>query len=133
MSSTVHPHVYELRQNQEEEAMKTMKLRRVAVTLIGVLAMVATSVNAGTTKKGYVFSDQPLYIPEYMGRIKGHDLEGAMRMIKEKKVYPLKEGLDVVIVEVIQGGIVRFRLRSTPVGFLIIKGTHYTAIEAIQQ
>jgi hypothetical protein len=25
--------------------------------------------NAGTTKKGYVFSDQPLYIPEYMGRI----------------------------------------------------------------
>ena len=77
-------------------------------------------------------SDQPLYIPEYMVRIKGHDFEGAMRMIKEKKVYPLKEGLDVVVVEVIQGGIVRFRLRSTPVGLFTIKGTHYTTVEAIQ-
>ena len=104
-----------------------------AITLTCALTMLATSLNAGTTKKGYVFSDQPLYIPEYMGRIKGRDVEGAMKMIKEKKVYPLKEGLDVVVVEVIQGGIVRFRLRSTPVGFLTIKGTHYTAVEAIQQ
>ena len=109
-----------------------MKIRWIAMTLTCALAMLATSVNAATTKKGYVFSDQPLYIPEYMVRIKGHDFEGAMRMIKEKKVYPLKEGLDVVVVEVIQGGIVRFRLRSTPVGLFTIKGTHYTTVEAIQ-
>jgi hypothetical protein len=93
----------------------------------------ATSANAGATKKGYVFSDHPTYIWEFRNRIKGRDFAGAMRMINEKKVYPLKEGLDVVIVEVIQGGIVRFRLRSTPVGFWTIKGMHYTAIEAIQQ
>ena len=104
------------------------QIRWIAVTV----ATLATSVNAGTTKKGYVFSDQPLYIPEYMHRIKGRDFEGAIKMIKEKKVYPLKEGLDVVVVEVIQGRIVRFRLRSTPVGFFTIKGTHYTAVEAIQ-
>src|SRR5262245_58009526 len=82
--------------------------------------------------EGYVFSDHALYIPEFRNRIKGGDFAGAMRMINEKKVYPLKEGLDVVVVEVVQGGIVRFRLRSTPVGFLTIKGTHYTAVEAIQ-
>ena len=113
--------------------MKTTKIRWIAMTLTCALAMLATSLNAATTKKGYVFSDQAHYIPEYMGRIKGRDFEGAMRMIKEKKVYPLKEGLDVVVVEVIQGGIVRFRLRSTPAGFFTIKGTHYTAYEAIQQ
>src|SRR4029077_10525222 len=96
---------------EKRNLMKTTKLRWIAMTLTCALAMLATSLNAGTTKKGYVFSDQPLYIPEYMGRIKGRDFEGAFRMIKEKKVYPLKEGLDVVIVEVIQGGIVRFRLR----------------------
>jgi hypothetical protein len=106
--------------------------RRIAITLIGALAMFVTSANAGTTKKGYVFSNNALYVYECMGRIKGHDMAGAMRMIKEKKVYPLKEGLDVVIVEVIQGGLVRFRLRSTPVGFLTIKGSYYTVIEAIQ-
>jgi hypothetical protein len=116
----------------QSNLMKTAKRRWLAMTLTCALAMLATSLDAGTTKKGYVFSDQPLYIPEYMARIKGRDVEGAFRMIKEKKVYPLKEGLDVVIVEVIQGGIVRFRLRSTPVGFFTIKGTHYTAVEAIQ-
>ena len=106
---------------------------KLAITLIGALAMFVTSAYAGTTKKGHVFSDHPTYIWEFRNRTKGRDLPGAMRMINEKKVYPLKEGLDVVIVEVIQGGIVRFRLRSTPVGFFTIKGTHYTAIEAIQQ
>jgi hypothetical protein len=117
---------------EKRKLMKTTKIRWIAMTLTCGLAMLATSLDAGTTKKGYVFSDQPLYIPEYMGRIKGRDFEGAMKMIKEKKVHPLKEGLDVVVVEVIQGGIVRFRLRSTPVGFFTIKGTHYTAVEAIQ-
>jgi hypothetical protein len=102
------------------------------MTLIGALAMFATSAYAGTTKKGYVFSNNPLYVHECMNRIKGHDMAGAMRMINEKKVYPIKEGLDVLVVEVIQGGIVRFRLRSTPVGSFTIKGTHYTAVEAIQ-
>lgn len=76
--------------------------------------MFVTSAYAGTTKKGYVFSDHPTYIWEFRNRTKGRDFAGAMRLINEKKVYPLKEGLDVVIVEVIQGGIVRFRLRSTP-------------------
>ena len=114
-------------------SIKRAKLRWIAIALIGALAMFAASTDAGTTKKGYVFSDSPLYIPEFRNRIKGRDFAGAMRMINEKKVHPLKEGLDVVIVEVIQGGIVRFRLRSTPVGFLTIKGTHYTAIEAIKQ
>ena len=112
---------------------ETLKLRWLAITLIGALAMFVTSAYAGTTKKGYVFSDHPTYIWEFRNRTKGRDLAGAMRLINEKKVYPLKEGLDVVIVEVIQGGIVRFRLRSAPVGFFRIKGTHYTAIEAIQQ
>jgi hypothetical protein len=83
-------------------------------------------------RKGYVFSNNPLYVSECMGRIKGHDMAGAMRMINEKKVYPLKEGLDVVIIEVIRGGLVRFRLRGTPVGFLTTKGTYYTVIDAIQ-
>ena len=96
------------------------------------LAMLATSLNAGTTKKGYVFSDHALYIPEYMRLIKAHNFEEAMRMIKERKVYLLKEGLDVVVIEVIQGGIVRFRLRSMPVGVFTTKETHYTAVEAIQ-
>lgn len=112
---------------------ETLKLRWLAITLIGALAMFVTSAYAGTTKKGYVLSDHPTYIWEFRNRTKGRDLAGAMRLINEKKVYPLKEGLDVVIVEVIQGGIVRFRLRSAPVGFFTIKGTHYTAIEAIQQ
>ena len=95
--------------------------------------MFVTSAYAGTTKKEYVFSDHPTYIWEFRNRTKGRDFAEAMRMINEKKVYPLKEGLDVVIIEVIQGGIVRFRLRSTPVGFFTTKGTYYTAIEAIQQ
>ena len=112
--------------------MKTMKLRWIAMTLIGALAMFVTSVYAGTTKKGYVFSNNSLYVYECMSRIKGHDMAGAMRMINEKKVHPLKEGLDVVIIEVIRGGLVRFRLRSTPIGFLTTKGTYYTALEAIQ-
>jgi hypothetical protein len=102
------------------------------MTLIGALAIFATSAHAGTTKKGYVFSNDPLYVHECMIRIKGHDIAGAMRMINEKKVYPLKEGLDVVIIEVIRGGLVRFRLRSTPVGFWTIKGSYYTVLEAIQ-
>ena len=45
-----------------------------------------------------------------MRRIKGHDMAGAMRMINETKVYPLKEGLDVVIIELIQGGLLRCTL-----------------------
>jgi hypothetical protein len=67
-----------------------------------------------------------------MRRIKGHDMAGAMRMINETKVYPLKEGLDVVIIELIQGGLLRCTLCSTPVGFLTTKGTYYTVLEAIQ-
>jgi hypothetical protein len=120
------------RRNEETEAVKTMKLRWIAMTLIGALAMFVTSAYAGTTKKGYVFSNNALYVHEYMSRIKGHDMAGALLMINEKKVHPLKEGLDVVIIEVIQGGLVRFRLRSAPVGFLTTKGTYYTALEAIQ-
>jgi hypothetical protein len=68
-----------------------------------------------------------------MRLIRGGDFEGAMKMIKAKKVHPLREGLDVVVIEVMQGGIVRFRLRSTPVGLFSTKDTHYTAIQAIQQ
>jgi hypothetical protein len=105
-----------LRNFQKTRARQTLKLRWLAITLIGALAMFVTSAYAGTTKKGYVFSDHPTYIWEFRNRTKGRDFAGAMRLINEKKVYPLKEGLDVVIVEVIQGGIVRFRLRSTPVG-----------------
>jgi hypothetical protein len=133
MSSTIFVRVYEARRrNEETEAMKTMKSPWIAMTLIGALAMFVTSAYAGITKKGYVFSNNALCVHECMSRIKGHDMAGAMRMISEKKVYPLKEGLDVVIIEVIQGGLVRFRLRSTPVGFLTTKGTYYTVLEAIQ-
>jgi hypothetical protein len=96
------------------------------------LTIFVTSAPPGTTKKGYVFSNDPLYVHECMRRIKGHDMAGAMRMINEKKVYPLKEGLDVVIIELIQGGLVRCRLCTTPVGFLTTKGTYYTVLQAIQ-
>src|SRR5215831_17306384 len=89
---------------EKRKLMKTTKIRWIATTLTCALAMLATSLNAATTKKGYVFSDQARYIPEYMGRIKGRDFKGAMRMIKEKKVYPRKEGLDVVVVELLQSG-----------------------------
>jgi hypothetical protein len=85
------------------QSMKRAKLRWIAIALIGALAMFAASTDAGTTKEGYVFSDSPLYTPEFRNRIKGRDFAGAMRMINEKKVHPLKKGLDVVIVEVIQG------------------------------
>jgi hypothetical protein len=133
MSSTIFCTVFMKRDAETKKQKLTMKLRWIAITLIGALAMFVTSAYAGTTKKGYVFSDHPTYIWEFRNRTKGRDFAGAIRMINEKKVYPLKEGLDVVVIEVIQGGIVRFRLRSTPVGFFTTKGTHYTAIEAIQQ
>jgi hypothetical protein len=133
MISSANPtHIYETCRNQETQQTKTMRLRWTAMTLIGAVAMFVTSAYAGTTKKGYVFSNNALYVHDCMNRIKAHDMEGAMRMINQKKVFPLKEGLDVVIIEVIQGGLVRFRLRSTPVGFLTTKGTYYTLQEAIQ-
>ena len=104
-----------------------------AITLISGLAMFATSVNAETTKKGHVFSNSAGQVIEFMSRIQRHDTAGAMGMIKEGKVHPLKEGLDVVIIEVIQGGIVRFRPRSTSSGVFSTKGTYYTDVGAIQR
>jgi hypothetical protein len=134
ISSTVHPHVYEVRRNQETQPMEQMTLRRIAITLISGLAMFATSVNAETTKKGHVFSNSPGQVTEFMSRIQRHDTTGAMGMIKEGKVHPLKEGLDVVIVEVTgDPRIVRFTIRGTPPGVFSTKGTYYTDVGAIQR
>jgi len=134
MSSVIPAHVYEVRRNQETQPMKQMTLRRTAIALISGLAMFATSVNAETTKKGHVFSNSPGQVSKFMSLIQSHDTAGAMRMIKEGKVHPLKEGLDVVIVEVTgDPRIVRFAPRGTPTGVFSTKGTYYTDAGAIQR
>ena len=60
-------------------------------------------------------------------------MAGAMRMINETKVYPLKEGLDVVIIELIQGGLLRCTFFNHPSRISNYKGNVlYAIIEAIQ-
>ena len=114
--------------------MKQMTVRRTAIAFISGLAMFATSVNAEMTKKGHVFSNSAGQVIEFMSRIKSHDTAGATRMIKEGKIHPLKEGLDVVIVEVTgDPRIVRFAPRGKPSGAFSTKGTYYTDVGAIQR
>ena len=74
---------------------KNMKTK---ITVLLVFAMFVVSVSAGTTKKGYVFSTSPMHVEEFMSYIGKHDMAAAALMIKEKKVIPLKEGVDVVLV-----------------------------------
>jgi hypothetical protein len=122
---------------------KSMKTK---ITVLLAFAMFVMSISAGTTKKGYVFSTSPQHVEEFMSYIGKHDMAAAARMIKEKKVIPLKEGVDVVLVpqgvheSSIAGGsggslpypsLVRFKLRGTPFGAFVQKGVYWTAQAAI--
>jgi hypothetical protein len=105
---------------------KNMKTK---ITVLLAFAMFVVSVSAGTTKKGYVFSISPAHVAEFMSYIGKHDMAAAARMIKEKKVIPLKEGVDVVLVpNQVQ------KLGSAPlVGFKLRDGkvVYWTADDAI--
>jgi len=117
------------------------------ITVLLAFAMFVVSISAGTTKKGYVFSTSPQHVEEFMSYIGKHDMAAAARMIKEKKVIPLKEGVDVVLVptEVYESSIgrstqavrlphsrmVRFKLRGAPFGVFVQNGVYWTAKEAI--